>query len=183
MKWKSIEGYEGIYMVSENGDVMRDDSVRKPHILATLVNNSGYHTVNLSKNCKQKRFLVHRLVAKAFIPNPNNLSEVNHIDCNKNNNSVGNLEWVSRSENLLHAFKNGRKPFTEKQYVSSCNNLKKATLSIAVPIAMLDKNDKVLRTFSSITEATQLTNISGCHICNCCKGRRKTAGGFKWKYI
>ena len=98
--WKDIEGYEGLYQVSNLG------RVRNIRVLKPAPTKDGYLRVCFSVCGKTKGFLVHRLVAKAFIPNTQN-SEVNHIDGNKMNNSVGNLEWSTRSDNILHAYRNG----------------------------------------------------------------------------
>lgn len=111
--WKDIKGYEGLYQVSNLGRVKSLDIVdrlgrkHKSNIKYQNDNGNGYLIVNLKHNGKQKNHLVHRLVAEAFIENPENKKEVNHIDGDKLNNRVDNLEWVSRSENLKHAFKLG----------------------------------------------------------------------------
>lgn len=97
--WKQIVGYEGLYAVSDAGEVK---SLRKNRILKLQSNRDGYLLVMLSKNGISKGYLVHRLVAKAFIDNPQNKPEINHIDEDKTNNSVSNLEWCTRSENLRH---------------------------------------------------------------------------------
>ena len=108
-QWRDVPGYEGIYQVSNFGFVKRlpitlHNRFYKEKLL-TICHNSGtgYDFVCLRKNDRDKNFSVHRLVAEAFIPNPNNLPEVNHIDGNKQNNFVDNLEWCTRSDNLKHA--------------------------------------------------------------------------------
>ncbi len=98
--WKTVGGYEGIYEVSPLGKVR---NIKKAFILSIFYGNK-YCNVKLIA----KRHLMHRLVAAAFIPNPNNLPEVNHIDGNKENNHVNNLEWCTRSENMKHAFRIGK---------------------------------------------------------------------------
>lgn len=113
--WNDIPGYEGLYEVSNMGRVKsvsheinitwNGKTVIKPikeKIIALRKQNGGYLIANLSVGGKRKECTVHRLVAKAFISNPNNLEEVNHIDGNKENNSVENLEWCNRSDNLKH---------------------------------------------------------------------------------
>ena len=104
--WKDIEGYEGIYQVSNKGRIKSFYGV-KEKILVTRTKGHDYEKVLLSKNGVGKTFLIHRLVAKAFIPNPENKPEVNHIDGNKKNNCVENLEWMTCSENTKHAFDTG----------------------------------------------------------------------------
>ena len=113
--WKDIEGYEGLYQVSNFGNIKslarivhsekRSDYKIKEKVLKQSDTTTGYKKVELHKdNEKRKSFKVHRLVAQAFIPNPENKREVNHIDGNKHNNNANNLEWVTSSENKLHAF-------------------------------------------------------------------------------
>ncbi len=99
--WKDIEGYEGLYQVSNLGDVrsLKYAGGNKVKILKQG-NVNGYKRVSLHKNNKQKNYFVHRLVAMTFIPNPNNLPLVNHKDENKTNNSVDNLEWCTQKYNI-----------------------------------------------------------------------------------
>ena len=95
--WKDIPGYEGLYVVSNNGRVM---NVRSGRVLKVFDNYLGYKIVSLCRSGKQKTFSVHRLVAEAFIKNPDNLREVNHKDEDKSNNNVDNLEWCDRKYNV-----------------------------------------------------------------------------------
>lgn len=104
-QWRGIATYPN-YEVSNHGRVRR---MWKHHtnLKKTRLNRFGYEVVHLSKDGTNKHFPIHRLVAMAFVDNPNNLPEVNHIDGNKENNCAGNLEWVSRSENMKHAYSIG----------------------------------------------------------------------------
>lgn len=95
-----VKGYEGLYSITEDGCVMRNGRIR-----VVSVGNAGYSLINLSKNNKCKTLKVHRLVAEAFIPNPDNKPQVNHIDEDKLNNKVSNLEWVTCQENGQHSAK------------------------------------------------------------------------------
>lgn len=107
--WKDIEGYEGLYQISSLGRVRRikgGKGTASGRILKSFA-NSGYFFVGLYVNSKQKHIGVHRLVAEAFIPNPDNKSEVNHINGNKHDNRIVNLEWVTPSENMQHAWRTG----------------------------------------------------------------------------
>lgn len=104
--WKAIDGYEGLYEVSNHGNVR---SIKRGIILKPATNTFGYQIVGLSKNGKRKEGKIHRLVAKAFIDNPNNKKQVNHIDGDKKNNNVSNLEWVTNQENTIHALNTGIK--------------------------------------------------------------------------
>lgn len=105
--WKDIEGYAGRYQVSSIGDIFSHKVGRR---LKVSTNKKGYNVIQLSCNGVSKSILVHRLVALHFIPNPKNKAQVNHKDCNKLNNHVTNLEWVTNEENQRHSWKNGRKP-------------------------------------------------------------------------
>lgn len=105
--WKDIQGYEGKYTVSNYGNVKWANSskIRK----GSVNKHNGYVYVFLrDKQYKSKNVRLHRLVAQTFIPNPENKPEVNHKDCNKQNNCVNNLEWSTRQENIDHSWKNGR---------------------------------------------------------------------------
>ena len=103
-EWKDIEGYEGLYQISNEGRVK---SLRKNIIKKDAKHSQEYRLIQLCHNKVNKTFYVHRLVAKAFILNPENLLEVNHIDGDPTNNHVTNLEWSTRSEQLLHAYRLG----------------------------------------------------------------------------
>lgn len=109
--WKPIEGYEGIYEVSDQGRVR--NAKRGGRIMTASTVTHGYRAVSLYKEGKQRAALVHRLVAKAFIPNPESKPQVNHKDMDKSNNCISNLEWVTQNENLAHAFIN--KPTEERK--------------------------------------------------------------------
>ena len=97
--WKDIQDYEGTYQVSNFGNIKGCNGLRK------LDNSNGYSKLTLHLNSKKHKFYAHRLVAIHFIPNPNNLPQVNHKDGNKENNCKDNLEWCTDSENKLHAYK------------------------------------------------------------------------------
>lgn len=124
VEWRDIEGYEECYQVSDLGEVRSLTRVRPLRsrsgsmtvkvfqgcLMKTGINNSGYELAYLCKNSKRKALTVHRLVAKAFIPNPSDLPEVNHKDGDKLNNRVSNLEWSSISDNRKHAYDTGLQP-------------------------------------------------------------------------
>ena len=141
-------------------------------------NNNGYLKVILYKEGKYKNKTVHRLVAETFIKNNAKLPEINHIDGNKENNAVSNLEWCNKSYNIKHAYITGLwNPPSKGKYGS--NNPK------AKAIVMIDKKtDKTIKQFNSIIDGTKYIgkNNSGA-IVSCCKGKLKTAYGYKWKYI
>ena len=109
-KWKEIPGYDGDYQVSNLGRIRsfkKWNDGRKSRILKPSTNSYGYHFVMLSKNGKQTPKTIHRLIAKAFIPNPKNKRTINHKNGDKADNKIENLEWATYSENHKHAFKNG----------------------------------------------------------------------------
>lgn len=140
-------------------------------------NCQGYDRCLLTKDKLGKNIFVHRIVAKAFIPNPNNYLIINHIDGNRRNNNVNNLEWCNQSYNVKHAFKIGtKKPsMLGKKYSNNPNSKK---------IIQYDKNDIYIKMWSSIQEASDELNISNVSISYCCNNKkyRKTAGGYKWKF-
>lgn len=173
--WKDIKGYEGLYQVSNLGNVKSLNYGRtcKERILIPCKKPNGYLNVELSKNCICKKFYVHRLVAKAFIENPDNLPQVNHIDENKLNNRVDNLEWCSYEYNNNYGTHNERMLKTRK-----LRNSKNAER----PVLQFTKDCKFVNEYPSIREAARCTGINHSHICSCCKGLLKTAGGYIWKY-
>lgn len=102
--WKDVPGYEGLYQISNLGNVK---SLYSNKILKPSIDKYGYTRFSATKDKIQKTLIIHRLVAKLFIPNPNNLPQVNHKDGNKNNNCKNNLEWCTDSDNKKHAYKTG----------------------------------------------------------------------------
>jgi len=110
--WKDVVGYEGYYEVSDMGNVRRKGKNKN---LYKYIHRDGYEKVTLSMNCNIKSFTVHRLVACAFIDNPNQKEQVNHINGIKNDNAVSNLEWATRSENSIHAVKTGLTDYSNRR--------------------------------------------------------------------
>lgn len=176
--WKDIAGYEGYYQISNFGNIRSVDRViysDKFHIgikrelkgrtLNPSVNNHGYLSLILSKNGEKKSCRIHRLVAEAFIKNPNNYDQVNHIDGDKTNNKVENLEWCNNQYNVIHAYKNGlakSHPKSIKQY---------------------DLKGNYIQTFESIVKASKEVNGNTSNINKCVKGHINSAYGYKWRYI
>lgn len=119
--WRDIEGFEGLYQVSNTGQI-RSLRFGKTKILKVMADNRGYKSLSLYKNGKGKTYRVHRLVAQAFIPNPNNLPEVNHKDENKANNHVSNLEWISHKDNVNYGTRNKRTGESLKGKMAGENN-------------------------------------------------------------
>lgn len=115
--WKDIEGYEGLYQINNNAEIKSLSRIIKSgynrkikeKILKPQLNTNGYYSISLHKDNKIVKKLVHVLVALAFLPNPNNLTQVNHIDGNKLNNKINNLEWCTNRENTCHFYKKKNK--------------------------------------------------------------------------
>lgn len=131
--WKEIEGYNSKYYISNLGRV-KSIKYTEPRILKARLDNHGYYRVALTKDKEVVECKVHRLVARAFIKNPYNKPTVNHKDGNKRNNTVENLEWATRSEQMIHAYKMGliKSKKLKTQPASTSNELdKKSNLSIA----------------------------------------------------
>ena len=162
-EWKSIPGYDGKYEISNWGRVKSYKQNSNGKILSPGNNGLGYYFVCLFKGKKEKKIFVHRLVAEAFIPNSNNLPEVNHKDEGKGNNHVTNLEWCSRAYNLAYGTRVER---------------------ISKRVVQLDKGGNFIAEFESINEAARRTGISSINICYCCKHKKgyKSRGGFIWIY-
>lgn len=185
--WKDIEGYEGLYQVSNLGCVKSlTRKVRCKNnkfriiigkILIPIQTKNGYLFVNLWKNNKIKRVLVHRLVAETFIPNPENKPEVNHINGNKLNNYVDNLEWNTRSENTIHSYKI---KLRENQKKSISQNNKKMKSKI---VYQYDLNGNLIKIFPSASEAARHYGYNQSAISECCRGLRKRIYGSIWKYM
>lgn len=182
--WKDIEGYEGHYQVSNIGRIKRlEKSVMfgsrikklKVLILKTYRKTDGYWFVRLSKNDIPKNFYVHRLVAIAFIPNPENKPEVNHINGIKSENNILNLEWNSKKENIIHGYRNGLQKASRKGVFGSDNKCSK-------PILQFDLNGNLIQEFDSGVIASKETGLSRGNISSCLKGKIKHTGGFIWKY-
>ena len=164
-EWRDIKGYEGLYQVSNLGRV-RSLNCRGHKgcigILTPRLDGKGYEMVALYKEGKARNTKVHRLVAQAFIPNPNNYPQVNHKDENKTNNDVKNLEWCTNEYNHNYGTRNER----------VAKSLSKKVICITTG-----------EIFNSMREACRKYNISSGSMTECCQGKRKTAGGYKWEYF
>ena len=162
--WKDIEGYGGLYQVSNLGRVksLNYNRTKKEKILKPRSNKDGYLNVNLYKEGRMKTCLVHRLVAKAFIPNPDNKSQVNHRDEDKTNNCVDNLEWMTRRENINYGTRNERSGKSQSMPIYGIN---------------VKTNERI--EFPSTMEAER-NGFNHSTIVDCLKGRCKTHKGYKW---
>ena len=162
-QWKRITGYDN-YEVSSHGRV-RSLNYKKTGEIRLLKQNTdgdGYFQVGLCKNGKRKQKKIHRLVAKEFIPNPNNYSEVNHINENKHDNRVENLEWCDRKQNINHGTRTERSAKAQEKRV---------------------KCIETGEIFDSAYDVKRKTGLSQSHINECCNGKRKTCGKLHWQYV
>lgn len=168
--WKDVKDYEGSYLVSDKGRVK---SLITGRILKPQCCGSGYLKVMLRVSYKvYKNAMIHRLVAEAFIPNPEQKKTVNHIDGNKCNNEVSNLEWATYSENLKHAYKSGLNYWCEGK-----GKPLKAVLKIDA------KTNEILGRYPSVGEAARQNGIKyGSSISDCCNGVSRTSFGYIWQF-
>lgn len=177
MKALKIKSFPDYY-ITDTGNVYSRNYMHTGRIkkMRPIKKTTGYLSVFLCKNNKTFNKLVHRLVAEAFIPNPENKRTINHKNGIKTDNRVDNLEWNSYSENVLHAYKTGLKtpPLSMLGKLGKDNPKSKIVLQI--------KNGEIIAEFYGLSEANRKTGISLSGICNCCKGRKTSAGGYKWKY-
>ena len=175
--WKDIKGYEGLYKISNYGEVW---SVRK-RILLKKCETLGYHCVGLTKNKKRKHFKVHRLVANNFVDNPFNKPCVNHLDENKTNNHYSNLEWVTHKENSNWGTRNERIKKTRKHSSKWKAYNKRRKWRDSKPIVGVNiKNGNIIE-FPSATEAGRNGYVRS-NISRCANGKRSVHKGHKWFY-
>lgn len=174
--WKDVKGYEGVYQISNLGEIKR--------LSYSIIRNNGYKQSwkekklkptkdaggylgirsGTKKNGKSYTLRIHRLVAEAFIPNPNRYNYINHIDGNKQNNRVNNLEWCTHEYNIKKAWEDGL-----------CDGLKKK-------INQYDLNGNFIASYPSIREAERKTGVRNTGINGCLHNVYKSSGGFVWKY-
>ena len=182
MEWKDVVGYEGLYTVSDTGLVYSCKSDRL--MTNTIRGKNNYLCVHLSKDCKGKIHNVHRLVAEAFIENPKNKEQVNHIDGNKLNNNLNNLEWVTAKENCLHS------TYVLGNYKKiNQEGLKLGRLACIKTNLNITNGEKTFNTYKEIIAFLTEKGIkfSGeknvkSHVRDVCKGKQKSAYGYVWKY-
>ena len=172
--WRDIEGYHN-YQVSNLGRVKSlERNVIKGRgglykieekILKSRKDKNGYLLINLCKEGEMRSYLVHRLVASAFLDNPNNLPQVNHKDEDKTNNRVENIEYCDRSYNINYGNRN-----------------EKMAKSRSIPILQFTKDGEFVRRWDSSTQVEKELGIDNSSIAKCCRGKHKSVGGFIWGY-
>lgn len=158
-EWKEVEDFPS-YSISSFGNIKNNSTGR---VLLQYIRN-GYKTTGIYYKGMKKNLAIHRQVGLCFLNNTNNHPFINHIDGNKINNNVSNLEWCSPAENNEHARESG----LNQHFLQ--------------PITQHDLNGLLINTFNSIKEAQNHTGISNKHISSVCRGKRKTTGGYIWKY-
>lgn len=160
----------------------------KEKILKNQLERKGYIGISIQLEDKKRRLKIHRLIAQAFIPNPLNLPEVNHINGIKSDNRIENLEWITSSNNQKHAYKTGLRVVTEKQRKSSKNNIKKVSYLAHEKnrrkVKQYNLKNEYIKTWDSITDAIKTLGfrVGSSKISECCSNKTKTAYGYIWKY-
>jgi hypothetical protein len=183
--WKDIKNFEGYYQVSNLGrirsitrkvSVVNGSRTTKGQILKPLKTKNGYYRIDLRLNQSHNYFLIHRLVAQTFIPNPNNYPYINHKDSNPLNNNVNNLEWCTQSYNIKYAYTNGNAKPTAGCFKKGCipHNLSK--------VAQYDKQGNLIEIYASVKLASKSINRTTTSIFYCLAGRTKSCGGYIWRY-
>lgn len=197
MEYKQIEGYDNYYVcdsgVNEQTVLSVSDNVGRSRLLwlKTEKSNNGYLRVRLYKGKKTCKKSIHRLVAEAFIPNPDNKPCVDHINGVRTDNRVENLRWCTHKENNNNPIT--RKRFSEHQKGEKAYwygkhpseetiRKKRETNPKKRAIEQYTKEGVLISTYSSTREAERITEINSSHIAECGRGRRKYAGGYKWRY-
>lgn len=173
--WKPVVGYEGLYEVSSKGRVkslarvVNRKNGRRQLINEKLIlpadNGKGYYRVRLAQNGKNTAYSVHRLVASSFIQNPDKLPEINHIDEDKSNNSVENLEWCDRRYNMNYGTGRNR-----------------AALATSVPIVQINADGEIIKEWTSCVEAARELGIHYQNIDQCVKGNIKQIKGYMFRH-
>ena len=185
-EWKPIRGYEDRYEVSSLGRVR---NLQTGKLLTPKQHNRGYHAVILCRNKKQKYFLVHRLVAIAFVPTDDESLTINHIDEDTLNNNVDNLEWCTNAENNRKFLENrkiygcvsvcGKKTYKNKTNSGGFHAGRKEN---PTHVIQMDMDGTFVKEWSSAAETKRQLGYNTWSISQCCNGKRKMAYGYKWQY-
>lgn len=178
--WKEVVGFEDYYEVSNHGRIRSLDRVtnngtqiRKGRIIKQKKYKSGYMYAHLSKDGKEKWYTVHRIVAMAFIPNPNNYDEINHKNEIKSDNSVENLEWCTKRYNTNYGTGNRRRSLSHLNHPNQ-----------SIQVSQYNPDGSFIKRFPSLKEAERETGVDSTQISKCCRGMKmfNTAGGYKWSF-
>lgn len=178
--WRDIKGYEGLYQVSNLGNVrsLRYRNTYEVRELFLKPHGRGYLQVELHKNGDRKMFTVHRLVAMAFVDGYEENKVVNHIDENKQNNVSTNLEWVTASQNVLHSISHRRVvgPIKRPNYPKFHARADKQ------PVVQMSLDGELINHWESTIKVKEKLGYSDWNIKQCCRGKRHTAYGYRWQY-
>lgn len=166
--WRPVVGFEGAYEVSNLGNI-RSFKVGDGILMTPNRKKYGYMKVILFKDRKPCYKSLHRIVAEAFIPNPNNLPQVNHIDENPSNNRVENLEWCTPADNCNHGTRNDRISMS-------------LTKKYGVPVYQFSMDGEFIARYDSLSDAGRATSLSPSSIRHACLGERESVGGFMWSF-
>lgn len=165
------------YEVSNMGEV-RNKKTKK--ILKYVISNSGYCLVSLSDKCKSRTYTIHKLVMEHFNRCAFDNEVINHIDGNKLNNNIKNLEYVTQKENIIKAWQNN---LCENVRKSLFNRKRSRAIKTSRPVAQYDLNGNMINKFVSIREAEEKTGIANCLIIGVCQGKKHTTHNYIFKYI
>lgn len=168
--WKTIKGYEGRYLISNNGNIM---SCQTGKLLSLTKDKDGYLIAKLYNANGIKYFCVHRLVARVFIPKPKGKNEINHINEIKSDNRVVNLEWVSHSENLIKYYENHK---------SLRKQRRKGTKYSQKRIIQMTLNGRKVNEWENVAKIQKTLYYNNWSIIQCCYNKRKQAYGYKWQF-
>ena len=176
-EWFWIPEFEGAYMFSNYGRIksIKRKGNNKDRIKKCRISKSGYVYTNIQYNGKKIVVKPHRLIGVYLIPNPLNKSQINHKDCNKLNNHISNLEWVTASENVQYCFTVGGKVPWNKGLTGSDTHINKHILQY-------DLNGNFIKEWDCILTAARYYNITSTHLIRVCQGVKKTGAGFIWRY-
>lgn len=172
MEWKPLKRYDGLYLISDEGQVF---SVRSNRLLKPQISTAGYYRIELNCNGIKQKELVHRLVAECFIPNPNSYPIVNHKDENPLNNHVDNLEWCTHQYNLTYGTCVQRR-LAHTEYRSGADNVKSKT------VYQYDLEGNFIAEYGGAREAARITGLSGHSISKAATGKLRQYAGYVWSY-
>lgn len=185
--WKDVIGYENLYQCSNLGRVKSLGNGKSGNSKEKILKQKickGYCRIQLCKDNKKKHYQVHRLIATAFLPNPQNLPQVNHKNEQKTDNCVSNLEWVTQKYNINYGLHNERSGKSRKGMKRTQETKDKMSKSQSKRILQFNREGtKILGKWESVKQVSELLNINYSSITKCCRGEQKFAGKYRWIYL